>query len=517
MTIALQEKLEGAYDLSLNIDPEIGNQIAKVSSDVLEKFTTIDAKQQKNALNPIFSDRYIQGTNNVDTKVTEQRIEVLADLSKLIYEDQPEFEDALKDKYGIDKNNIFFVDSDNGAEGALVLVESPQEPKRKHLIMVTRGTDSFQDAITDAKVSAKAQKPYGPLHRGVDNHNNTLFNLGMQSVCDHVMKKFPDTILEPIGHSLGGAVSEQATLAFSHRYKNAEIYNTPIAAPRNLSPEAAEYARKHPNIWIDRVIAKNDLVHNVPSTFLGFEHPTEPNNLKKNTILISNLKTNDPDYYEVRITHNASYEDVFIANKRDKTRTTLTAHSSVGYHDAFECFNNGNLLPNNDTKIKKRWRETFIPRATYHFNNSFSAWNGIPTVKGKIKALLSGTYNMVRHLSLDSFKRGFAKYNIGREQALGNIEPNPKKRAEIKRENKINNSKADIIVESRLRPSITASSAFSNSGLTLVASTQISISSTTQAVTTGSSGTTKSFNTTPDTNSRPSTNTREQSPPLNFK
>jgi len=185
---------------------------------------------------------------------------MLADCSKIVYEDKSEFNGVLE-KYGM-KDSQFFDKEDTQA-----LVAHNDSA----IIIAFRGTSSVEDALTDAKIKL-IQDPgtKGKIHEG--------FKTGLDKVWLDIWNTVGRIRVHdkrPIwltGHSLGGALA--LTAAARLRFEKNVIINGlyTFGQPRVGDLAYVKACNRAFGLQYFRFVHNNDIVPRVPMRVMGFEH-----------------------------------------------------------------------------------------------------------------------------------------------------------------------------------------------------------------------------------------------------
>ncbi|MFT7559582.1 MAG: triacylglycerol lipase [Flavobacteriales bacterium] len=96
------------------------------------------------------------------------------------------------------------------------------------LVFSLRGTDSFQDALTDAYFKTEQSSTGKSIHGGFAKCFNTIVN----DIDLFLKNREPKGAIHCIGHSLGGALATLVADHLSNKYKGKEIYLYTLGSPR---------------------------------------------------------------------------------------------------------------------------------------------------------------------------------------------------------------------------------------------------------------------------------------------
>ncbi|KAJ1945466.1 hypothetical protein FBU59_002297 [Linderina macrospora] len=148
----------------------------------------------------------------------------------------------------------------------------------KEIIVSFRGSTVLMDWIQDFSFLPVA---WPKSIEGSKVHNGFLS--GYTSAADGIKKtlqdltaKYPDYKIVVTGHSLGGAVATVATtdLLISHPEWKSKMELYTYGEPRVGNPVFANWLSSQ-NIPIFRVVNRGDMVPQVPTRWMGFEHHTQ--------------------------------------------------------------------------------------------------------------------------------------------------------------------------------------------------------------------------------------------------
>ncbi|KDQ27507.1 hypothetical protein PLEOSDRAFT_1042646 [Pleurotus ostreatus PC15] len=177
----------------------------------------------------------------------------------------------------------------NGTQGYLVI-----DDKAKEVILSFEGTFSPKDILTDiqfwrtALKTASYSDPKASVHAGFQKAWLVIEKTIMDTAARFVKEKkgYKWTI---VGHSLGGAIAEYASLAIKAKYPDLKLteYTYGMGAPRAGN-----------DVWVkdlEKVVGANNIYRDIVPTMLGhwlgykhpgteywqFKEPSSPENVKK--------------------------------------------------------------------------------------------------------------------------------------------------------------------------------------------------------------------------------------------
>ncbi|KAJ8495388.1 hypothetical protein ONZ45_g12874 [Pleurotus djamor] len=155
-----------------------------------------------------------------------------------------------------------------------------EDPKAKEYILVFEGTFSISDAITDAqfwksKLNATGVKTTSgvEVHTGFQKAWNDVSPVVMADVAKYT-KKNPTYSWTVVGHSLGGAMAEFASLVMRSTYPKMKLIQYSYGAPRAGNKDWAALVDKVVGVTnIYRGVHVKDLVPTVLGNWLKYAHP----------------------------------------------------------------------------------------------------------------------------------------------------------------------------------------------------------------------------------------------------
>ncbi len=189
----------------------------------------------------------------------------LAQLAKIAVYDRHEIESsALVQGF---PNTIYFENRLTSTEGFVCANEDS-------IVLVFRGSQQFQDWLTDIKVSF-IQGPIGDVHRGFD----VSYRSAWPDIAHAVGKlSKPHQKFYITGHSLGGAL---ATVAAGYA-KTDQIEHFPVVnqvrtfgSPRVYGISSSKIYNKMLKHRTIRYAMQGDAVTRVPKAFMGYRHVGE--------------------------------------------------------------------------------------------------------------------------------------------------------------------------------------------------------------------------------------------------
>jgi len=212
-------------------------------------------------------------------------------------EDPNAYLENLKKKAGED-TEMWFYKAAGDTEAAVTF-----SPENKRCTVIFRGTESFWDAIADAKFIKKQLGPDGTA----DGHQGVLVHSGFRGqyygevmamtndgdVSEHLRTKpgeltaksletalfqkvekvltfAPDTELFVTGHSLGGALSVLCGIRLALKFPNKNVQVINFGCPKVGNAAFAKLVNTTPNLCVQRVVHKRDIITRVPN--LDFNH-----------------------------------------------------------------------------------------------------------------------------------------------------------------------------------------------------------------------------------------------------
>ncbi|ORX68301.1 alpha/beta-hydrolase, partial [Linderina pennispora] len=148
----------------------------------------------------------------------------------------------------------------------------------KEIIVSFRGSTILMDWIQDFSFLPVS---WPKSIEGSKVHNGFLFGYtaaadGIKKTLKELTAKYPDYKIVVTGHSLGGAIAAVATadllISFPEWKSKMELYT--YGEPRVGNPAFAHWLSSQ-NIPIFRVVNRGDMVPQVPTRWMNFEHHTQ--------------------------------------------------------------------------------------------------------------------------------------------------------------------------------------------------------------------------------------------------